>query len=137
MTTTTVTADKKVVRAWTMYDWANSVYNLVVTSTIFPAYYESLTGDGNTETQDFVQFLGMRFDNAALYNYALAFGFAIVALVSPLLSSIADYKGNKKTFLRFFMTMGSIACSLLFFYGKGNLAWGIGLSVIACPSSEQ
>jgi UMF1 family MFS transporter len=132
MTTTTVTADKKVVRAWTMYDWANSVYNLVVTSTIFPAYYESLTGDGNTETQDFVQFLGMRFDNAALYNYALAFGFAIVALVSPLLSSIADYKGNKKTFLRFFMTMGSIACSLLFFYGKGNLAWGIGLSVIAC-----
>ena len=132
MTTTTVTADKKVVRAWTMYDWANSVYNLVVTSTIFPAYYESLTGDGNTETQDFVQFLGMRFDNAALYNYALAFGFAIVAILSPLLSSIADYKGNKKTFLRFFMTMGSMACSLLFFYGKDNLAWGIGLSVIAC-----
>jgi len=132
MTTTTFTADKKVVRAWTMYDWANSVYNLVVTSTIFPAYYESLTGDGNTETQDFVQFLGMRFDNAALYNYALAFGFAIVAILSPLLSSIADYKGNKKTFLRFFMTMGSMACSLLFFYGKDNLAWGIGLSVIAC-----
>ncbi len=132
MTTTTVTADKKVVRAWTMYDWANSVYNLVVTSTIFPAYYESLTGDGNTETQDFIQFLGMRFDNAALYNYALAFGFAIVAILSPLLSSIADYKGNKKTFLRFFMTMGSMACSLLFFYGKDNLAWGIALSVIAC-----
>jgi UMF1 family MFS transporter len=132
MTTTTITADKKVVRAWTMYDWANSVYNLVVTSTIFPAYYESLTGDGNTETQDFVQFLGMRFDNAALYNYALAFGFAIVAILSPLLSSIADYKGNKKSFLRFFMTMGSIACSLLFFYGKDNLTWGLGLSVIAC-----
>lgn len=132
MTTTTITADKKVVRAWTMYDWANSVYNLVVTSTIFPAYYESLTGDGNTETQDFVQFLGKSFDNAALYNYALAFGFAIVAILSPLLSSIADYKGNKKSFLRFFMTMGSIACSLLFFYGKDNLTWGLGLSVIAC-----
>lgn len=132
MTTTTVTADKKVVHAWTMYDWANSVYNLVVTSTIFPAYYESLTGDGNTETQDFVRLLGMNFDNAALYNYALSFGFAIVAILSPLLSSIADYKGNKKSFLRFFMTMGSLACSMLFFFGKDNLALGLGCSVVAC-----
>ncbi len=132
MTTTTITADKKIVRAWTMYDWANSVYNLVVTSTIFPAYYESLTGDGNTETQDFVQFLGKNFDNAALYNYALSFGFAIVAILSPLLSSIADYKGNKKSFLRFFMTMGSLACSMLFFYGKDNLALGLGCTVVAC-----
>lgn len=132
MTTTTITANKKVVRAWTMYDWANSVYNLVVTSTIFPAYYESLTGDGNTETQNFVQFLGKSFDNTALYYYALAFGFAIVAILSPLLSSIADYKGNKKSFLRFFMTMGSLACSMLYFYGKDNLALGLGLSVIAC-----
>lgn len=132
MTTTSITADKKVVRAWTMYDWANSVYNLVVTSTIFPAYYESLTGDGNTETQDFVQFMGKSFDNAALYNYALAFGFAIVAILSPLLSSIADYKGNKKSFLRFFMTMGSLSCSMLYFYGKDNLALGLSLSVVAC-----
>jgi UMF1 family MFS transporter len=115
-----------------MYDWANSVYNLVVTSTIFPAYYESLTGDGNTETQDFVQFLGRSFDNAALYNYALSFGFAIVALCSPLLSSIADYKGNKKSFLRFFMTMGSLACSMLFFFDKSNLWLGLGCSVLAC-----
>lgn len=115
-----------------MYDWANSVYNLVVTSTIFPAYYESLTGDGNTETQDFVNFLGMRFDNAALYNYALSFGFAIVAILSPLLSSIADYKGNKKSFLRFFMTLGSLSCSTLFFFDKSNLWLGLGCSVLAC-----
>ena len=115
-----------------MYDWANSVYNLVITSTIFPAYYESLTGDGNTATTDKIVFLGRTFDNIALYNYALSFAFLIVATMSPLLSSIADVKGNKKSFLRFFMTMGSLACSALFFYTKENLWFGLMCSIIAC-----
>ncbi|MFN5641306.1 MAG: hypothetical protein ACK45S_02775, partial [Sphingobacteriales bacterium] len=69
MATTNLTAPKSVVRAWTMYDWANSVYNLVISSTIFPAYYESMTGDGNPLTQDKVQLFGVTFDNVALYNY--------------------------------------------------------------------
>jgi MFS transporter, UMF1 family len=132
MATTLITAPKKVVRAWTMYDWANSVYNLVVTSTIFPTYYESLTGDGNAETTDYVSFLGLNINNTSLYNYALAFGFLIVASLSPLLSSIADYKGSKKGFLRFFMTIGSISCSMLFFYGKDNLGLGIACTILAC-----
>ncbi|MES2849812.1 MAG: MFS transporter [Bacteroidota bacterium] len=123
------TASKKVINAWAMYDWANSVYNLVITSTIFPAYYEAITNirkDGN------VHFLGRDYVNTALYNYALAVAFGIVAIMSPLLSSIADYKGNKKSFLRFFMTMGSLSCSLLFFYDKTNLWLGITAMVIAC-----
>jgi UMF1 family MFS transporter len=115
-----------------MYDWANSVYNLVITSTIFPAYFEAITGDGKEDTVDTVHFLGREYVNTALYNYALAVAFCIVAIMSPLLSSIADYKGNKKSFLRFFMTMGSVACSLLFFYNKTNLWLGITAMVIAC-----
>lgn len=79
-----------------MYDWANSVYNLVITSTIFPAYYDSMTGDGDTNTVDMVHFLGFNFQNTALYNYTLSFAFLIVALMSPLLSSIADYRGTRK-----------------------------------------
>jgi MFS transporter, UMF1 family len=126
------TAPKKVIRAWTMYDWANSVYNLVITSTIFPAYYESMTGDGNPATSDKIVFLGMNFDNIALYNYALSFAFLIVAILSPLLSSIADVKGNKKSFLRFFMTMGSLACSAMFFFDRHNLWFGLTCSVLAC-----
>jgi UMF1 family MFS transporter len=94
-----------------MYDWANSVYNLVITSTIFPTYYDSMTGDGDTNTVDMVQFAGMQFQNTALYNYTLSFAFLIVALITPLLSSIADFRGTKKRFLRFFMTLGSVACS--------------------------
>lgn len=127
------TASKKVVNGWAMYDWANSVYNLVITSTIFPAYYESMTGDGNDATTgDTVRFLGREFVNTSLYNYALAFAFLIIALLSPLLSSIADYKGNKKSFLRFYMTLGSIACSLLYFYNANNLGLGITCIILAC-----
>lgn len=126
------TASKKVINGWAMYDWANSVYNLVITSTIFPAYFESITGDGKDDTVDTVHFLGREFINTALYNYALAIAFCIVAIISPLLSSIADYKGNKKSFLRFFMTMGSLACSALFFFNDTNLWLGITAMIIAC-----
>lgn len=127
-----ITAPKKVVNAWAMYDWANSAYNLVITSTIFPAYYESITGDGNDATTDTVRFMGREFVNTALYNYALAFAFLVVALISPLLSSIADYRGNKKSFMAFFFTIGSLACASLFFYDKDNLIIGIACMVIAC-----
>jgi MFS transporter, UMF1 family len=126
------TASKKVVNGWAMYDWANSAYNLVITSTIFPAYFESVTGDDNDATVDHVVFLGRDFVNTALYNYALAVAFCIVAIMSPLLSSIADYRGNKKSFLRFFMTMGSISCSILFFFDRSNLWLGIFAMIIAC-----
>ena len=128
------TASKKVINGWAMYDWANSVYNLVITSTIFPAYFESITGDGiETTTADKVHFLGRDFVNTALYNYSLAFAMLIVAIISPLLSSIADYKGNKKSFLNFFLTMGSIACAgLWFFTTKDTLYIGIACMIIAC-----
>ncbi|MGZ5220236.1 MAG: MFS transporter [Chitinophagaceae bacterium] len=135
------TAPKKVVNGWAMYDWANSAYNLVITSTIFPAYFEAVTGDGNQATsQDRVILFGREFVNTSLYNYALAFAFLIVAIISPLLSSIADFKGNKKNFMNFFLTMGSIACASLFLFKKdagmpiteSQLAFGLLSLVIAC-----
>ncbi|MEI8099404.1 MAG: MFS transporter [Sediminibacterium sp.] len=127
------TASKKVINGWAMYDWANSVYNLVITSTIFPAYYEYVTGDQNdATTNDTVVLFGRTFVNTSLYQYALGIAFIIVAVLSPLLSSIADYKGNKKSFLFFFCTMGSLACCALFFYEKSNLAYGLICMIIAC-----
>ncbi len=122
------TAPKKVVNAWAMYDWANSVYSLVITSTMFPAYYEAVTKSNNNE----VKFLGRVFINTSLYNYALGVAFLIVAIMSPILSSIADYKGNKKTFLRFFCTLGSLACSGLYFFDENNIGLGIVLMIFAC-----
>lgn len=116
-----------------MYDWASSVYNLVITSTIFPAYYEAVTGDDNPATSnDTVILLGREFVNTSLYNYALGIAFLIVAIMSPLLSSIADYKGNKKSFLFFFCTLGSIACSAMFFFDSTNLGYGLLCLIVAC-----
>ncbi len=124
------TASKKVVNGWAMYDWANSVYSLVITSTIFPAYYESVT---KNNTNNEVVFLGRTFVNSALYNYALGVAFFIVAIMSPVLSSIADYKGNKKTFLRFFCFLGSASCSLLYFFKGSDTVWiAILCTIIAC-----
>ena len=126
------TASKKVINGWAMYDWANSVYNLVITSTIFPAYYVAVTSDSNENTADTVTVFGKTFINTSLYNYALAIAFIIVAIISPLLSSIADYKGNKKQFLFFFCTMGSLACSGLYFFDHSNLVYGLACVIVAC-----
>src|SRR4029079_17770676 len=108
------TASKRVVNGWAMYDWANSSYNLVITSTIFPSYFEAIAADNKSVSKSTVTFLGRQFENTALYNYTLAIAMLIVAISSPLLSSIADVKGSKKGFMNFFLTMGSLACSLLF-----------------------
>ncbi len=106
-----------------MYDWANSVYNLVITTTFFPAYYAAVTSTENFPNG--VPFLGRNFVNTELKNYVLAFGFLLIAIFSPILSSIADYKGNKKNFMRFFCYMGAAACSLMFLFDKNNVTLGL------------
>lgn len=126
------TASKKVINAWAMYDWGNSAYNLVITSTIFPAYFEAIAVDDKQVSKTTVTFFGRQFENTALYNYTLAFAMLIVAVISPLLSSIADYKGNKKRFLNFFLTMGCLACASMFFFEKNTLGLGLGAMVLAC-----
>lgn len=117
------TASKKVINGWAMYDWANSVYNLVITTTFFPAYYAAVTGPSNFP--EGISFMGRRFVNTELKDYVLAFGFLVIALLSPVLSSIADYKGNKKNFMRFFCYMGALSCSLLFFFDKTHVTLGL------------
>lgn len=121
--------DKKVIRSWAFFDWANSAYNLVITSTIFPAYYTIIT---TTEAHgDQVTFFGRQFTNTALSNYALSFAYLIMVLVLPILSSIADYRGNKKVFMQFFTYMGGLACMGLYFFKLETLEWGIICFVIA------
>lgn len=108
-----------------MYDWANSVYNLVITATFFPAYYAAVTGTQNEAFKDGVWFLGRNFVNTEIKNYVLSFGFLVIAILSPVLSSVADYKGNKKNFMRFFCYMGAASCSLMFFFDKNHVTLGL------------
>ena len=119
------TASKKVVNGWAMYDWANSVYNLVITTTFFPAYYAAVTGTQNGQFKNGVPFLGRTFVNTELKDYVLSFGFLVIAVLSPILSSIADYKGNKKNFMRFFCYMGAASCSLMFFFDESHVSLGL------------
>lgn len=119
------TAPKKVVNAWAMYDWANSAYNLVITSTIFPAYYVGITAASDPSQPSYVNFFGRQYVNTALQNYVLAFVFFLVAISSPILSSIADYRRNKKIWLRWFCYVGSSACVALFWFTKDHIEYGM------------
>jgi MFS transporter, UMF1 family len=123
------TASKKVINGWAMYDWANSVYNLVITTTFFPVYYTEMTTGAPFNGR--VDFLGRSFVNTALYNYALAFTYLLVAILLPILSSVADYKGNKKSFMKFFCTIGATACAALYFFTPEYYTLGIICMMIA------
>ncbi|MBW7892856.1 MAG: MFS transporter [Chitinophagaceae bacterium] len=125
------TAPKKVINGWAMYDWANSVYNLVITTTIFPAYYVGITSKGNSNGKHYVDFFGRQFINTSLLDYALALVFLIVAISSPVLSSIADYRRNKKVYLRWFCFLGAAACCGLFFFTPQRIEFGIVLFSLA------
>lgn len=127
-------SDKKIHNAWAMYDWANSAYNLVITSTIFPAYYTAIavTKLANGKESDVVPFFGTKIINSSLFEYSLTAAYLIIAILSPILSSIADYKGNKKAFMKLFCYMGGLACcGLYFFDGVSSLELGIICFIIA------
>lgn len=117
------TASKKVVNGWAMFDWANSVYNLVITTTFFPIYFIAVTK--GEDGSDKINFLGREFVNSSLYNYSLSAAYLLVALLYPILTSIADTRGNKKNFMKFFCYMGGLGCSLLYLFDKSNLWLGI------------
>lgn len=121
--------DKKVIRSWAFFDWANSAYNLVITSTIFPAYYTIITTTAAHGDQ--VTFFGRKFTNTALSNYALSLAYLMMVILLPILSATADYRGNKKIFMKIFTYIGGFACMGLFFFKLDTLELGIICFIIA------
>jgi MFS transporter, UMF1 family len=137
--------NKKIIRGWVFYDWANSVYNLVISSAIFPIFYDTVTTKhymqrvyGNAELPlpagetAKVLFFGMELSNSVLFSYVLSASFLLVSFLSPFLSGIADFTGNKKRFLQFFCYFGAISCISLFWFNPDRLELGM-LSVF-CAS---
>lgn len=135
----------KIMKAWAFYDWANSVYSLVITSTIFPIYYSILTT--KEQTKEFIsdqnrwidvpvrhniKLFGETYHPDAIYGYSLTISFFIVVLLSPFLSSLADTIGNKKSFLQFFCYLGATSCmGLAMFTGMENVFLGLLFSITA------
>ena len=119
---------KKSIRAWAFYDWANSVYSLVISTAVFPIYFESIT----SQNQGSISLFGFDFEPTALYSYSLSFSFFLVAFMSPILSGIADYTGSKKKFMQFFCYLGGISVMMLFFFDSIDTVWiGLIFSVLA------
>lgn len=119
---------KKLLHAWAFYDWANSVYPLVISSAIFPIFYGALTIVKNEDGKildDTVNFLGFNFNNDSLISYVTAAAFLMVSILSPFLSGIADYVGNKKNFLKFFCYLGALSCIGLFWFDLDYLWFGL------------
>lgn len=112
---------EKLLNAWAFYDWANSVYPLVISSAIFPIFYENLFTEGNHTIHVF----GYDFKNSALISFVTALAFLVVAFISPLLSGIADYIGNKKNFMRFFCYLGALSCMGLYWFSISNIYVGL------------
>ncbi|MEY3237183.1 MAG: hypothetical protein RI883_1284 [Bacteroidota bacterium] len=136
--------NKKIIRGWVAYDWANSVYNLVISSAIFPIFYDTATKksyanskgyiglDGKVDIDKIkegetvlVNFFGSELSSTVLYSFVLSASFLVVSFLSPLLSGVADYTGSKKKFLKFFCYLGSFSCMSLFVFDVDRLEWGM------------
>ncbi|MEO8209690.1 MAG: MFS transporter [bacterium] len=126
--------NEKIINAWCLYDWSNSVYSLVITSAIFPIYYQNITTIKDSSgliIKDTINFFGFEIVNSVLYSYLLSFSFLLIAAISPVLSSIADYSGNKKLFMRIFCYIGAFSCSGLYFFTSDNITFSLIMFVLA------
>ncbi len=136
-----VKGDKKIIKGWVFYDWANSVYNLVISSAIFPIFYDTVTtkafltkynleqGTSLTSVPDdvvvTVDFFGSHLSSTVLMSFVLSASFIVVAILSPMLSGVADFSGNKKRFLQFFCYLGALACMSLYWFDPAHMELGM------------
>jgi UMF1 family MFS transporter len=135
--------NKKIIKGWVFYDWANSVYNLVISSAIFPIFFEAMTTKAykanlhpdwtaeqlsalSVRTEDVTSFFfGVELTSSVLYSYVLSLSFLVVSILSPILSGIADYSGKKKFFMKMFCYLGALSCCGLFFFDANSMEWSM------------
>ena len=113
----------KTLTAWTMYDWANSVHSLTITSAIFPIYFP-LAAVMMPSKSTTLNFWGFQLENTVIYSYAISLGFLLLAFSIPLVSAISDYTGKKKVFMKMYCYLGAISCMILYFFKEGNYYLG-------------
>ncbi len=127
--------DKKIIRGWVFYDWANSVYNLVISSAIFPIFYDNITTQHFLDQNGYetlpdgvavtVEFFGYHLSSSVLISWVLSASFLVVSILSPMLSGVADFSGNKKRFMQFFCYLGALSCISLYWFDPAHLELGM------------
>lgn len=116
--------DKKVIRSWALFDWANSAFALVITVAVFPAYFTALS-------PDIIQIMGFEVPGSSIYAYSISIAYLLIAFASPLFSGIADYAGRRMSFLKIFTILGGLSCCGLFLFTEPSLWWvGIGFFML-------
>jgi UMF1 family MFS transporter len=129
----------KTIRGWAMYDWANSVFNLVITTAIFPQFFEGVTKnaaqntgriesvfENGVETKlHYIHVFGFEFLNTALYSYCGTAFYLLVAILAPLFSGLADISGTKKKFMQFYVVLGAVSVMSLYFFDAQHIEWGV------------
>jgi UMF1 family MFS transporter len=130
--------DPKQIRAWCMYDWANSVYNLSITTAVFPIYYDSITRSaaiarGASPEADVyhVELFGREIVSSAAYSYTLSIAYLLVSFVTPLLSGVADYGGLKKRMLGIFALIGALSCASMYWVTPETVGLSLALFLLA------
>ena len=113
---TIIKNDKKTIRAWALFDWANSSYALVISTAVFPIYYTAVT-------EDTVRFFNLDVNTNTIYSFAITLSYIVIAMLSPLLSGIADFSGRRLFFLKMFTLIGSLACIGMFFFKSSTDVW--------------
>ena len=117
----------KIQRSWAMYDWANSVYSLVISTVLLPIYYEAVTKENDAK----VWFLGAEWENTVIYNYVIAASFLTISILSPYLGAMADKTGRRKVFMNTFMITGGVSTILMYFFTSANPALALILAYFA------
>ncbi len=120
--TLAIKGSKKLLNAWAFYDWANSVYSLVIASAIFPIFYGALFRVAEIEK---VVVFGGEIARAPLISYVTSAAFVFIAIITPLISGVADYLGNKKVFMKFFCYLGGVSCIGLYWFSLENIYIGL------------
>ena len=107
-------------RAWAMYDWANSAFVTTIVAAVFPIYFNSVAG-ANLDP------------DVAAFRFAAAttIALAIVAVLAPILGAVADFAGTKKKMLGSFLGLGVMATACMFFIEQGDWQLGAGLFILA------
>jgi UMF1 family MFS transporter len=132
---------KKVLNAWTMYDWANSVHNLVITTVVFPMYFLSTTSVKDTNGKvinDTVDFFGIHIQNSVLYSYTISAATLLLVILTPILTPLADSSGRRKLFMKLFCYLGAASCAYFFFFTRSNInpvVIAFGLSIVGWGGS--
>ncbi|NKI26369.1 MFS transporter [Arenibacter sp. 6A1] len=118
-----IKGSRQLLNAWAFYDWANSVYSLVITSAIFPIFYGALFRMAEIEK---VVVFGGEIARGPLISYVTSAAFLFIALITPILSGIADYLGNKRLFMKFFCYVGAISCVGLYWFSLEQIYFSLG-----------